>query len=810
MELPNTSFQNFPIEFKELNPEYFSEFNDVNEIIKIDISADEQGYINQSIQDNINLGEKNTIVINSAVGQGKTYSIIEIVKKYYDSDENYLIFIASPFISLVEQYYNAVIAKGIPQEQIYKYEWIGKDREIDAWNCKIQIVTANCLLGNPGDNSLINSKEKRNYINYLVEKCESNNKKVVFIYDEIHDTIHNFKEKFIFNLWKWKNVIHKNFIISATFNEASKIVIGYLAELTENKLKILESKRVVFPEKQSELYLHFNPASHYTYTNDDIVELVRELIDKEKKIDILSYSKKLADDICKNTTKGIGKPLFETFGRLQNCTVNNSENDSMLGNISSNRYNPEKCNVGTNFKTGINIEKENHALIIIMPPSRSRSSLSNKYGIFSDGANSIIQAIARQRKKGQIHIILPPPNKFDFNSLPNNFTEDQKKKFTEFYGSIEDKNSNTVSYSELKYQARLTWDFYFNELKENVIKEISYVEESQRKGHTRLEFPDYHLFRLDDGEKYIAKNFFGGDLSSYVTYCAITNQFINCRLASVTVKPTLFFIKGKIQKKLKEFIDSYLDTNKYIFSNSSSHLLHFQELRRIIFNDYRSLYKTDIQDQYIQIRPFSNKEFEQQLLSYYQRGMPENRNELYKLDFDNNGDPIDDEKYTRGDYFRACISHSLRIQNSNSQREFSPLINAYLNMDYFRKKLIDDYIKYMTISGADIQYLLNTPNLEFISSTEDINKFDEMINSLINYDFIIQNQIFDFKNIFIRTDYSELDKKKAFYKYLKQDFFEIRERRVNNSHMNQNISEIIQILDIPDANMVIDFVSPIQ
>lgn len=61
-------------------------------------------------------------------------------------------------------------------------------------------------------------------------------------------------------------------MLSATYNEASKIVIEYLAELTEDKIKIIESERVRFPEKQSDLYLHFNSARHYTYTNDDINE----------------------------------------------------------------------------------------------------------------------------------------------------------------------------------------------------------------------------------------------------------------------------------------------------------------------------------------------------------------------------------------------------------------------------------------------------------------------------------------------------------------------------------------------------------
>lgn len=171
-------------------------------------------------------------------------------------------------------------------------------------------MTANCLLGNPGEDSFINAEVKRYYLNRLSKYCETSNKKVVFIYDEIHDTIHNFKEQYIFNLWKWRNVIHKNFIISATYNEASKIVIEYLAELTGDRIQIIESERIRFPEKQSELFLHFNNEKFYAYDDPKITELVSDLISFGKEIDILSYSKILAENIIKNKSEGIGSELY--------------------------------------------------------------------------------------------------------------------------------------------------------------------------------------------------------------------------------------------------------------------------------------------------------------------------------------------------------------------------------------------------------------------------------------------------------------------------------------------------------------------
>ena len=387
MELPNKYFEDFPIEFKEINPEDFPNFS-VRE--KIIISPDEEGYICENLKHHIDLDEKNTVVINAGVGQGKTTAIIEIVKEYYENTD-YIIFIASPFVSLVEQYYKDVIKKDIPEKDIFRYELLGNDELTDFWHRRIHIVTANCILGNPGEDAFINSKVKRYYLNRLSKYCEKYNKKVIFIYDEIHDAIHNFKEEYIFNLWKWRNVILKNYIISATYNEASKVVIEYLAELTNDNIQIIESERKRFPSKQSELFLHYNNEQFYSYDDKTITNLVKELIFLGKEIDILSYSKILSENIIKNKDSGIGKELYKKYIEINNCTSELIRNKRKNRILPQNRFKSDMCNVGTNFKTGVSIEKDNHAFIIILPPVGSKMPFENNYGIFSNGINSIIQ-----------------------------------------------------------------------------------------------------------------------------------------------------------------------------------------------------------------------------------------------------------------------------------------------------------------------------------------------------------------------------------------------------------------------------------
>ena len=519
-------FDDFPIEFKQINPEDFPQF-EVSE--KNIISPNSEGYIKDALDEKLRLGDKNTVVINAGVGQGKTHAIIDIVKQYYEREE-FVIFIASPFVSLVEQYYKDVLEKGIPENDVLRYEVLGNEELPAFWHKRVHIVTANCLLGNPGEDAFINSSVKRYYLNRLSKYCERKGKKVIFIYDEIHDTIHNFKEQYIFNLWKWRNVIHKNFIISATYNEASKVVIEYLAELTNNKIQIIESERKRFPEKQSELFLHYNSEQFYNFDDAKITELVGDLISFGKDVDILSYSKKLAENIIKNKTEGIGAELYKKYDEINNCTSDLTLNQRGDREIPQNRYKPDMCNVGTNFKTGVSIQKENHAFVIIMPPKGAKMPFKNNYGIFTSGINSIIQALARQRKKGEIHIILPKPKEFDYDTLIFE-EEEQHEQFKEFYERVKDSSEveEKTKYIPLAEQDNMFFNFYENTLKANIKDEIAFVQNLERPNKVRLDFPEYKLYKLSDSEDYFVNKtlFFGGDLSAYITYCAVTNQFIN-------------------------------------------------------------------------------------------------------------------------------------------------------------------------------------------------------------------------------------------------------------------------------------------
>ena len=827
MNLPNSHFQDFPIEFKEINPIDFKQkdsfglnkngFEIENNREKIIIEPDEKGYINEQVQKFILINHKNTVVINAAVGQGKSYAIIQTIKRYYNENEDYLIIVASPFVSLVKQYCTDIEKDAeIPENQIYNYENLGRKPFVNYIGSKVQVLTVNTLLGNPGEDGFKNSDIKREYINNLINHCKVNSIKVVFIYDEIHDAIHNFKEEYIFNLWKWRDVIHKNFIISATFNEASKIVIEYLAELTDRKIKIIESKRVLFPKKQSDLYLHYNSAWHYNYNDPDIELLIKDLLFQDKEIDILCYSKVLAENLIKQKDSLISKLLKKKYGKenINNCTSDLVSNQRPKNEEQKNRYENNKCNIGTNFKTGVSIKKDNHAYVIIMPPKGTRLWFKNKYGIFSNGINSIIQAIARQRIKGEIHIILPKPDKFDFTSLTySGMNESQINEFSEGYKVIEayEVPEQKSRYFPLNIQNLLMSNFYLEQLEANVKEEINHIEEIDRVNFTRLEYPSYELFKLEQGEDYLANkfSFFGDDLSSYVTYCAFTNQFVNCNLKGITYKSVILLKENEIQKGLHEFFRQKLGDD-YYYSRMEGYNdnLCLKEFRDELFNNYTIKFQNTKKDKWLSVKSGSNKLVEKQIIRFVSN-LKYGKSSYFIEDFKYS---LEDLDYDRSKYFLSCIAHSKEttIIDSILTEDSTRIVKAFQNLIYFREKLISNITHYNR-GGAEYYYLPVKPFENFITSIEDVTRVHETINSLVECDKMISNSVFEYKSIITKMQTQE-QQINSFYKKLLEDFFNLEKgpkkiKIIRNSVVRINVRVIESIKILPPSDRVFNFVA---
>lgn len=804
MSLPNNYFENFPIDFKRIDVTDFPDSDVRKKIIK----PDNEGYIFDTLRKEIDLEEKNTVVINASVGQGKTYSIIDIVKQYFKK-EDYVIFIASPFVSLVQQYYNEVLEAGISEDNVFRYEELGNKPTLDYLVKKVQIVTVNCLLGNPGENAFINSVAKRIYLNKMSDYCERGNKKVVFIYDEIHDAIHNFREKYIFNLWKWKQSIHKNFIVSATYNEASKSVIEYLSELTENKIQIIESEREVFPDKQSDLFLHYNPAYHYKNTNEGIIKIFEDLIKRDKEIDVLCYSKALAESIIEEKTVGIGRELYKKYGELNNCTSELIVNQRKDRVEPANRYDGNKCNVGTNFTSGVSIKKHNHAYVIIMPPRGTKMPFQNLYGIFSRGINSIIQSLARQRIKGEIHIVLPRPDRLDYNSLP--FMGECKDVFENYYNAVRyhKEPESIVRYFSLDKQKKMLDDFYSKDLRANVEKEIDIASAAERRSTLKLEFPDFKTFVLEDGEDYLANEvpFWGGDLASYVTYNAFTNQFTNCRLKGISIKPILLFTEGIIQKCFDAYYEMYFLENyhhsKYIYLND---FMFYKEFRDDIYSAYDL--RMQLKGKWHRVSNggtnSASKIFEIQLLGFVQRLLNSNQKYNKSLFYTEEGELIDAD-YTLGMYLTHCISQSRYIDTNNVETVgvYKRRVEAFKFLNLFRRRLIRLAQTGSSKNRGVFKYLLNKkPPIGFIKAGE-VDMFNRMINYFLKEDLCLKVVY----GLFSRLNNKAFEKQvETIYRVIIESFFVTEDEKLSTGR-RPNVKVIISVNKIPYYGNVIDFVS---
>lgn len=800
MELPNEHFQNFPIEFKEINPDEFRSVGfDVQD--KVIIEPNNDGYIFDALKDTISISEKNTVVVNAPVGYGKSYAIIKLIKAIYEIKPKSKIIVATPFVSLVEQYVTDINQEGnVPSQDIYSYSNLGRNKKESYKNKRVHVLTVNTLLGNPGEDGFKNSDAKRLYIDNLVGESFNEDSEVFFIYDEIHDSIQNFKEEFMLYLWKWKDVIHKNIILSATYNEASKVVIKYLAELTDMKIQIIESVRKVFPEKQSQLFLHYSSDYSFKSTTNELINLVDNLLLRNRNIDILCYSKSLAKSIISDKD-GVGKKLKDRFGKLNDCTSELLSNQRPENLPPENRYKHDSCNVGTNFKTGISIKKDNHSLIIILPPRGSRLLFKNLYGIFSNGINDIIQSFARQRTNGEIHVILPRPDEFDFESLKETaMSKEQRDIFEKHYSEIKYVNpdeEHLVRYISLDEQEGILHNFYHKHLYGFVVQDNSLLNRTNRSPLLpRLEYPPFEIWKLNRGEKYLANEikFLGGDLSAYVTYCAFTNQLINCTLTEVNHKGSLLFNEGMIQKQLLSYFDTHFGIEyfrmKQIYSNFS---MFYEDLKREFFNNFQIKLKVKDSENYLSVKPGVNREFEIQLLLFCHR--------LYQnygntLNIENDGD------YTRSKYLLDCIATANSLDDTAKSKyslKQKARIEAFQSLGSLRDKMIQAIKE--SSKTPKFKFLPPKPSDDF-KTFEDI-KIIENIMVVLGEDPLFQNDIFLLRRNLVNKNNVE-KKIESIYKVLINDFFILSDEthQVKINGKNQGVHTIEKIIELPKSSTI--------
>ena len=539
------------IEYKPVDPKVFSDAG--YKVFKTELSCNEDGFLTEAIVKAINLGLPSTDILNVATGTGKTTAIHQLVKKILDTDSRAIVIMATPFISLVDKDRESLIGKySIDIQSITDYNYLQKDfdtlssagmlsHHLESTYIKdkrIHILTINALLRNPGETAFDQKFIKTDYLNLLIAYCKKRDYKVYLIIDEIHASIHNFKNELIHYLTMWKTVIHKVIISTATFTEPVYIAAKHLAYSTNDVVNIYESKRIKNKEI-SQADILFYPEKYKKSDLSTLCEFLQNWIERNKtensKYHILCYSKSLSEGL-------------KTHSYFDEAILVTSSTKA--------KFNDMNNNIGTNFGTGIGIEEVGHLYIVIFPCKYSEYTVKGEDGIFNDGLPSILQSVARLRKKGRILFVIPPLKKIIDTTKSRDLIkiigipEDIKFKVNKTEPVEFFIKEDFISDEVVKLNKRLKRN------KEKVEKELAYYEEHKGNSVKRpeIQFPSPSTFILNRGQEYIKSvNFKSGKyITPYIIWAALHDQFINCSLDKI------FYLR-RISKVLSFSKDNYVE-----------------------------------------------------------------------------------------------------------------------------------------------------------------------------------------------------------------------------------------------------------
>lgn len=347
-----------------------------------------------------------TVVFNLPTNSGKTTLFYDLIGQYATDNKNVVI-VCSPFIKLVNKDFEA-ISQRIPdtlhynnRAPLHTYKKLTTRRQFESF--RVHVMTVNCLLQNPGESSEEVNEDKREYLEQLLGYVHRNNKKVILFIDELHESVHNFGVQYLPNLTRWRGVIAKVFTASATFTPASYAIVQHLSRLTGDRVVIFEAHRNRRPANPATLNIHFTHEPYYAGRLDGLY-CVHQILDDWKRqnqkgpVNILVGHRALVDSLTDKETRS---SLYQKLPSGFNITRGSDTGTPFLSGAN---------NIGTTFKTGVNIVEADNLLIVILPYLDSSTPVKEgNYGIFSDGVPAILQALGRQRNGGQCHVIMSRP-----------------------------------------------------------------------------------------------------------------------------------------------------------------------------------------------------------------------------------------------------------------------------------------------------------------------------------------------------------------------------------------------------------------
>lgn len=527
------------IEYKKVDIEDFKTCG--YDADKIMIQLDSNGYLGDILVNTIDIKAKSTDVLNITTGCGKTTTIYQLISRINKEEPKAIIIMATPYLALVDKDYDALINEHhINKDLITKYTEIKVDLDMEKSSYqpfldgyikgrKIHITTINALLRNPGDTAFEQKMIKTNYFTNLLQHCQNNDHKVYLFLDEVHASIHNFRNEYIFFLTMWKNVMQKCVISTATYTEPVNIVIKHMAYMTNDVINIYETERTK-RKVISPLDMAFFP---YKFPKDRINDLslyLNEYLEKnitnsdKQNFHIICYSRKIAELLYKNLFKSDN--FFFTYS-----------NTSLLTSYSDDKYIEGFNHIGTNFSTGVDIKKEGDVLIIIFPFKYKDEDVKGEEGIFYDGLPSILQSVARLRSKGRILFIIPPMKAY----IKDDMTDELFSKIYT-YKKIDDDSDNDkikeVLEDFLEDEKKILEKFIKRRNNAIVKEQESYMDLiKNEKNITRpeIQFPSKDTFILERGQEFIKYRIYksGKYITPYVVWAALNDQYVNCSLENV-------------------------------------------------------------------------------------------------------------------------------------------------------------------------------------------------------------------------------------------------------------------------------------
>ena len=510
---------NNSIEYKKVQASYFNNNDKYFEAIEQPFKFADK-YISHELIQQLELGKHDTTVVNVGTGYGKSYTARHLIKFY--ADNGYIVLVACPFILLTNENFGEL--KGIlnKKTKIINYKDLNENNLEEYVQANVHCITINCLMRNPGEDyenhertdfGKNQSKIKKNYLDNLQRYCSRNHKKVIIFFDEIHAGINNFKPQLRKNLYPWKSLVKKVFVFSATYTEASYIVLAFLAKtLTNKQMTIYNCERRKFP---SQANLHIN-ITDKRYTAKDLsplrylTQVIVEALSKQHKINILVATRSLTEALTDLQSQ---EPLAQYICALNPNILLGKESQGI-----NNQFDPDRINIGTTFSTGISIDDALNTFIIITPVFLGPDS-QKLASIFMDGSPAIIQALARLRNGGDIHVFMHKPTHMISGSYletaPSFLNVLQRSGYRDSNDQFKLIKKAYVSYNHhirnLATFGNIDWNKLDNLNRENFILVKSQYELSSK----------YEIF--------------GKKVNPFIIWAAYHNQFTNCTLKTINL-----------------------------------------------------------------------------------------------------------------------------------------------------------------------------------------------------------------------------------------------------------------------------------